>query len=147
MILIYLLTSYLLTIFLHELSHVLMASFLVGVESFRIRPYPHTLCGALVSASVRVVYKREPTEAEEARVAFAPRYFDLLCCALFLMTSNAFLFVLSLGGLLDLFLASQNKGHSDLYLYSKYYGLDLQETKDNHLIFLIFVVCLKVVFS
>lgn len=128
---------------LHELSHVFMAELLVGVRSYKINLFPHRSPSlGSVSASVSIWYERNPSEKEEAWVAFAPRVYDLLSCVAFLSTENPIIFALSCGGLADLFIASTEIGKSDLLVYSKNWGLEYEETRKNTALFLVSVLAL-----
>lgn len=69
--------------YIHEKSHILMAKYLVGLEWYKIKVYPHIdKVAGFRWAACRYLPKRNPTPTEDALISLAPRLPGIVACAL-----------------------------------------------------------------
>jgi len=78
MITLLLLALYTITLFfvwsyVHEMSHIIAAKKIVGLEWYKIKLWPHKYNGSIRWASVTYAFKRKATEYERAVISIAPR--------------------------------------------------------------------------
>lgn len=101
--------SYIFWIIVHEYSHVLMAKFTVGVQSYHIDWWPKIERKRILFALAVWLPYREATRGEQALIYNAPRYSDVIGMFFFLFSTffchNWFLFfpvaIISGGSIID----------------------------------------------
>lgn len=116
---------------IHEYSHLLMAKRTVGVTKYEMKLYPHKGPGGGIRwGSVRYWMEREATPDEDYQISIAPRYADMLACAMFPLTvcfagPVAWVWAVFWGaGLVDLINGSLGiSEHSDLKKAAKVKGI------------------------
>ena len=111
--------------FLHEMSHVLVAKWVVGITDYSIVLYPHKHDGKWYWARSSYVFSQEPTVEQRACVFFAPRLLSSVACLAFVFGSiiGNWWYIFWLGGVVDHFIGSLGiGGHSDLYRTAMYAG-------------------------
>lgn len=75
--------SYFAWSYIHEMSHILMAKYLVGLEWYKIKVYPHVDKRlGFVWASTRYMPKRKIESTERALISLTPRLPGIVACAL-----------------------------------------------------------------
>jgi hypothetical protein len=111
--------TYVLWVYLHEISHILAAHCIVGVKSYSIKMIPEIINGMIYFGSVKYVTYREPSNTQSGYIQLAPRIFDIASAILLPLTftvlnvyiKTALIIVLG-AGLVDLFVGSI--GYSDI---------------------------------
>jgi len=123
--------SFFLHAYIHELSHLYMTKALVGVNSHRIRLYPHIDEHlGFVWASVYVDRKSEPTKLHAGLIYFAPRIANIIFILLFATISllsfeiSVYIKIIIGASAIDLFIGSLGLSErSDLRMYSKFWSI------------------------
>jgi hypothetical protein len=129
---IFIIFSYLFHSYLHEMSHLCATKFLVGVDKYKIKPYPHKNQElGFVWASIKIKRINIATNFQNGLIFFSPRFANILFC---LIIAFVYLqgFELSIyfkiflgGGMVDLLTGSLGVSESsDLKRYCKSWNLN-----------------------
>lgn len=118
--------------YIHEISHVLMAKKLIGLQWYKLKLYPHKYKDTWRWAAVEYLPVRNATEREQAWISIAPRFPGIFAALMFVFTgfmSSGLLAVVWAilwgSGLVDMFVGSVGTSqHSDIHKAAKGFKQD-----------------------